>query len=191
MTKKIFSKISTYLPILFLSLCLSVLFFSYSTPAMAAANECSGINGSNGAMSITPQVPMYNSCIPYGIVSGYTIHITSGSPEANGDIYTITENGEFDDTLHLADFVDVVGGESFDLYLNGEQLPILPPEEGELSTTSLAIYSTGLNSMILLFQGLLAYALANWIPVMISIIIIIGIITWFAGKSRRLFGGKK
>jgi len=60
-----------------------------------------------------------------------------------------------------------------------------------MNASSTAILDTGINAVVNMFTELLSYAVANWIPVIIAIVVVVGVIGFLYGKVHGLFGGKK
>jgi hypothetical protein len=58
-----------------------------------------------------------------------------------------------------------------------------------MGATSTAILNAGVSGMSSLFTSLLTYALANWIPVVIAIVVVVSVIGFIMSKGTRLFGG--
>jgi CHASE2 domain-containing sensor protein len=58
-----------------------------------------------------------------------------------------------------------------------------------MNASSTLILNAGVNAMVNLFIGFLAFALTNWIPVVIAIVVVVGVIGWIVGKAHGLFGG--
>jgi hypothetical protein len=60
-----------------------------------------------------------------------------------------------------------------------------------MNASSTLILDTGINAMVSLFTGFLSYALTNWIPVLIAVVVVVGVIGLVISKTGGLFHGKK
>jgi hypothetical protein len=58
-----------------------------------------------------------------------------------------------------------------------------------MDATSTLILDTGIGAMVSLFTGFLTYALAHWIPVVIAIVVVVGVVGLVYGKIKQLFHG--
>jgi len=59
-----------------------------------------------------------------------------------------------------------------------------------MNASSTAILNAGINGVTQLFSDLLSYAITNWIPVVISIVVVVAIIGFLYAKGIKIFGGK-
>jgi hypothetical protein len=57
-----------------------------------------------------------------------------------------------------------------------------------MNATSSEILNTGLDAMVTLFQNFLTFALTNWIPVVLAIVVVVSIIGLIVGKTKGIFG---
>lgn len=111
---------------LLFALCLPLFALTFGFTAHAAATECSGTaDGSVGNGFATAQ-DLVPSCVPAGSSTGYSVIFSSGF--YNGQEFTINsalDNGAIDDEIYISTTLgDLAPGDNFDLYYNGEQLPI-------------------------------------------------------------------
>jgi hypothetical protein len=58
-----------------------------------------------------------------------------------------------------------------------------------MNATSSAILNAGVNGIANLFTQLLTYAITNWIPVVIAIVVVVGIIGFLYAKGKAMFTG--
>jgi hypothetical protein len=61
-----------------------------------------------------------------------------------------------------------------------------------MGTTSVMILTTGIDAMVNMLVGFLTFALTNWIPILIAIVVVVGVIGLAYGKIKQFFhpGGK-
>jgi len=57
-----------------------------------------------------------------------------------------------------------------------------------MNATSTAILNLGVNSVVNLFMDLLSFALTNWVPVVIAIAVVVGLVAFLYAKAKGLFG---
>jgi len=61
-----------------------------------------------------------------------------------------------------------------------------------MDATSTLILNTGISAMVSMLIGFLNFALVHWIPILIAIVVVVGIIGLAYGKIKQFFhpGGK-
>jgi hypothetical protein len=60
-----------------------------------------------------------------------------------------------------------------------------------MNASSSLILTTGINAVTALFIDLLTFALTNWIPVVIAIVVVVGVVGFLFAKAKGLFHGSK
>jgi hypothetical protein len=58
-----------------------------------------------------------------------------------------------------------------------------------MNASSSAILNAGINGVTTLFVDLLTFAITNWIPVVIAIVVVVGVIGFLYAKAKHLFTG--
>jgi hypothetical protein len=58
-----------------------------------------------------------------------------------------------------------------------------------MNASSTAILQAGINGVTKLFIDLIGFAMTNWIPVVISIVVVVAVIGFLYGKASGLFSG--
>jgi len=61
-----------------------------------------------------------------------------------------------------------------------------------MGTTSEMILNTGIDSMVNMLIAFLTFALVHWVPILIAIVVVVGVIGLAYGKIKQFFhpGGK-
>jgi hypothetical protein len=60
-----------------------------------------------------------------------------------------------------------------------------------MNASSTEILTVGINAVTRLFIDLLQFAVVNWIPIIIAVVVVVGVIGFLFSKAKGLFHGSK
>jgi len=60
-----------------------------------------------------------------------------------------------------------------------------------MNASSTEILTIGINAVTRLFIDLLQFAVTNWIPIIIAVVVVVGVVGFLFAKAKGLFHGSK